>query len=1058
MRKLISLQILLILIGSLFAGKMQFSRVAQHGKSVQEPSLQRYNKPRLHPYISLLNTPSSAKQPKLNNDRLLVLLVDFQIETPDDPNTTGDGKFILNPDPSYLYSIASPPHNREYFEANLEALRYYYLAVSDYGYDLKYDVYPKTAPAYTLPQTMGYYNPPEAGSELFVARMEEYFKDAFETADQHDPEIDFSSYGHFMIIHAGSDWQHDVAGDTPSDIPSFFIRVGSGKEAVVDNGSVLISHACNVPSTISQDFTVIESENEPDVYQGYGALNAVLAHEFGHSLGMVDLYNVYDYRPMVGMFDIMDSGGSGVLVDNLPEGGLVFVEGALPAMPGPFSRNLMFRDHYLSKGLLKEFPSFRLFSPLSLSSASYRQSGAERVPHTYKIPLNSSEYLLVENRSVDPDGDGGTALFSTLDQRVVLYPTPFDDPSNTPTFEYDYLLPSFVKSDGSAVGGGLLVWHVNEKHIYSEGNSYSDGSWVSNFDSNTVNTDPGRRGVSVIEADGLNDLGSDYSMYWTGTPYEYFHAKKPVLDGNGNFISWSQQEWRPALNTDTKPPLKDSFGFPGMYHLGSIGNPAATMSFATLSGFFETIDVFDFQDSTLITAPVINSGFSEHDLPAIRNGQIDLLSNIDGSWQNLMGTFNDSVTQYGFRPVVADNNNDGIKELVTVDGSFTRFIDFADVQLNVNEVFTNGSMTTEPLTLGDAVYFYSPSHVFSPVLGKIQNFTVTHSSLPGNDVRKLAGWDNKLVALGSNSVCIHDTNALVFPVRINIPDVFGSIDPLIYKNSDSGQVDIFVMSDSGNLYRIYNDTYQLIFRNHSPEKPGQIGLAKLGSISPVVFFGLGKQFYALKADGTVLSGFPYSSDLQIHESSSPLALRLDNQELLFFPLETSAYMAINQNGRMVADKCLSSGAIDKDAYLYFHPEKQKLYWYYPDSDGKLYIHGLGGFESNPIIFGGFRNGGSGVFSSPFQDEVLNSVQVFAYVYPNPVNKPYFKLKMGNFYGDTAAKLYDITGNLIRSFSIAESQNNPHEIEISSQGLSSGVYILSLDNGSFQKRLKFAVEK
>jgi len=66
--------------------------------------------------------------------------------------------------------------------------------------------------------------------------------------------------------------------------------------------------------------------------------------------------------------------------------------------------------------------------------------------------------------------------------------------------------------------------------------------------------------------------------------------------------------------------------------------------------------------------------------------------------------------------------------------------------------------------------------------------------------------------------------------------------------------------------------------------------------------------------------------------------------------------------------------------------------------------------------------------------------------------------MGNFYGDTAAKLYDITGNLIRSFSIAESQNNPHEIEISSQGLSSGVYILSLDNGSFQKRLKFAVEK
>jgi hypothetical protein len=32
-----------------------------------------------------------------------------------------------------------------------------------------------------------------------------------------------------MIIHAGSDWQHDRMGDSPVDIPSFFIRVGKEK-------------------------------------------------------------------------------------------------------------------------------------------------------------------------------------------------------------------------------------------------------------------------------------------------------------------------------------------------------------------------------------------------------------------------------------------------------------------------------------------------------------------------------------------------------------------------------------------------------------------------------------------------------------------------------------------------------------------------------------------------------------------------------------------------------------------------------------------------------------
>ncbi len=33
----------------------------------------------------------------------------------------------------------------------------------------------------------------------------------------------------------------------------------------------------------------------------------------------------------------------------------------------------------------------------------------------------------MENRNVDPDGDGGTAVFGALDGRVILYPTPFDD-------------------------------------------------------------------------------------------------------------------------------------------------------------------------------------------------------------------------------------------------------------------------------------------------------------------------------------------------------------------------------------------------------------------------------------------------------------------------------------------------------------------------------------------------------------------------------------------------------------------------------------------------------
>jgi len=289
-----------------------------HGLSGQPIQLQKgwqNRRLRQHPFSQNLakgtNPADQMRNP--NYARLLVILVDFQQELTDDPNTTGDGRFQMEADPSYLYSIASPPHDREYFLANLEALRYYYQAVSCGSYSLEYDVFPEDGSTITLPHPMSYYNPPGADSAEFTRLMEEYFAQSFIQADLQCPQINFSDYGHYMIIHAGSDWQHDVFGDTPSDIPSFFIRVGDDKAVSVDDGTHLIRSACNVPATISQDFSS-ETTGQTTLHSGYGALNAVIAHEFGHSLGLVDLYNVYNFQPMVGVFDLMDSGGSGFQV------------------------------------------------------------------------------------------------------------------------------------------------------------------------------------------------------------------------------------------------------------------------------------------------------------------------------------------------------------------------------------------------------------------------------------------------------------------------------------------------------------------------------------------------------------------------------------------------------------------------------------------------------------------------------------------------------------------------------------------------------------------------
>lgn len=1032
---------ILIAFSCVFAQKMQLRKV---------DSPLRFKS---HPYTKQLiqNSANISKSKNPNWNRLLVILVDFQLESPDDPTTTGNGKFYLYPDPSYLYSVGAPPHNRQYFEANLEALRYYYKAVSAESYQLQYDVYPKNKAAYTLPKPMSYYNPPGASSATFLSRMEEYFKSSFETADQDDPEIDFGSYAHYMIIHAGSDWQHDIVGDTPSDLPSFYIRVSEGKEAVVDGGNVLISHACNVPSTISQDFSV-ETENGRNTYSGFGALNAVIAHEFGHSLGFVDLYNVSDFRPMVGSYDIMDSGGAGVMMDELENGDYVLIEGTLPTFPGAFSRKLVFGDYFRDAGYLKHQSELPAFSSINLHAVSSRQLEANKTPQIVQIPINDKEYLLVENRNVDPDGDGATALFGTLDSRVILYPTPLDDPTDSPSYEYDFMLPSFMKADGSSVGGGLLAWHVNERIIYDEGVTYSDGTWVSNFDNNSVNTSFYNRGVQVVEADGLTDLGSYYSMYWTGTPYDYFYARKPNLTSDGLFVSWSANPWKTSLNATTKPALLDSYGLAGLYGISDVSNPTKVMSFKISSGFFDESEVFSFPSPRAITAEIINSGFSDVDLPVLDYGNLNLLSRLNGDWQDLMGTYHTAMPYIDYAPQRADNNLDDYHELVVSEDNQLRFLDFSNVELATHIVSFPGVITTTPLVYDRDVYVSTNACLY-----KLQNYQIAgYVSLDG--IKRIAGWNNKIVALGADYYAVIDTNTMAVIKQDALPEAFGNYEPLGFKPLNASESYVFLMANSGNIYRSNISSVTKIFTNHSQDIAGQLALAAFDDISPVLFFGIGNRLYAIKSDGSYLSGFPYTASKMISSTDTPRALRLDSTDLLYYPLQNAGYLAINKQAKAMPCYSMNWLKSTKQDYLYYNQNEQSLLWYYTDADGKLYLHTLEGISQNPIVFSGFRNANGGFFMNDFYDAPIATTELSAFVFPNPVKKPYYRVRLQNATGDSVLRIYDISGSLISKHQISASPNNPHDIEMDSSGLNPGVYIINIENSGKFQNIKFAVEK
>ena len=407
--------------------------------------------------------------------RILAVRVTFLQEIPDDPSTTGDGTFDIRPFNQFIaeeqHEIDPSPHKKEYFQAHLQALKNYWEAVSEGKLNLAFDVLPTDSDeVFELAHPMAYY-----GSQRPDSGLAELFTETWQQVDQLNPSLDFSQYQSFVIFHAGSDQQSNLSfspTNTPNDLFTGFIVMGS--PVPVDGGAFQVGEGLIIPETVSQDTRI-------------GALNAVLAHEFGHQLGLVDLYKTYDCRTQkptfttqIGDFSLMDNNATDVGVD-LGFRGPAF--GTLPVYPEAWSRA------YLGFEVPVEIQNKQ---DVLIKAAALLSDSTQIV----KIPINSQEYFLLENRNQDLDGDGRTDLRGDPVTGVVLGPGKLV--GNTPvlTREYDALLP----------GSGLLIWHVDEGEAYLD----CDGDGLNNFLSNQLQGDKERRFVSVEEADGIIDFGGDY--------------------------------------------------------------------------------------------------------------------------------------------------------------------------------------------------------------------------------------------------------------------------------------------------------------------------------------------------------------------------------------------------------------------------------------------------------------------------------------------------------------------------------------------------------------------
>ena len=444
--------------------------------------------------------------------RVLVVRISFESDRLDALTSlsTGGG-FDLAPGGTAL--IDPTPHDRGYFESHLRGLANYWRFQSCGRVEIVGDVIPAAAGGSYRLTDLADYGPGRSGSWT-RSSIVRFFRDCVAAADgglaAEGYPARFGDYDAVIVAHAGSCLQTD-AGGTPNDVPACFVSLGPGEEISVDGGSSIVRDGSIVPETASQDGAV-------------AGIAGIIAHEFGHQLGLPDLYDARAGRTTAGYFDLMDSGGwVGAYIDD-GTGALRYAMGFIPGGLSAWTRSLL---------------GWTAFDTAAAGSRALDLPALGKCPaRAARIEHAGDEYFVAENRAAELDGvptgfvrEPNGVVIGTGNCLNCGAGVP-DDPVWELVNGYDMLLPTEHPPSSPTSGPGVLVWRVNERLV------------AERVSTNTLNAlrPPA---VMLLEADGVADIGdpsSPYSYGWHGDAY--------FAGGNA------------ALGEETRPASRSAWGVP----------------------------------------------------------------------------------------------------------------------------------------------------------------------------------------------------------------------------------------------------------------------------------------------------------------------------------------------------------------------------------------------------------------------------------------------------------------------------------------------------------------
>ncbi|MDR1760471.1 MAG: hypothetical protein LBR60_08110 [Fibrobacter sp.] len=483
---------------------------------------------------------------------VFAIRVQFKEEIPDNSLTTGSGLFDSDKDTTNANYSLDPSGRRAsaaYWRKHFEFINHYYQTVSNGKLVVEARIFPeKDQSAYSLDKYIIDYNrtakkKDEKTAEFDAARSRDYMNfiwDALTKASESGdspfaiaPPQSSTRKRAYMIIHAGSSRLLDGGSlgtnnaNTPGDFTDVYVSADAweyldendAERGKSRNGFVLEN------DTIRTVMVTSETASQDGLNWG---INGVMVNQIGRELGLPDTYDVVKGISRLGYFDVMDFAGYNA------------GNGFFPVLPSAWLRA------YLGWSPVHEVRP----SAGGKVEVDLRAAGSGSGNEIIKVPLNASEYLLIENRqrSWNADGSVTVSLGSPQDDNTVTELTVPIDSLQT-VFLDSICNPSTGKCtanrkkakgiilalssyDAGLPASGIAVWKVNDWYL-KEALPFG----VTNFWAGDTLRDH-QFGIALAEADGIltigktfkNALGQETFDYGSGSdliPHTRFGEKSP---------------------------------------------------------------------------------------------------------------------------------------------------------------------------------------------------------------------------------------------------------------------------------------------------------------------------------------------------------------------------------------------------------------------------------------------------------------------------------------------------------------------------------------------------